>query len=176
MSNEPESKTPTESNDPTQTETPRRSIISIPFLLVVIVLVAGGYPAGKWAMEKYILMQETNKATGDPIAPPEDLERTGIGAAGQLSRNMGGAGGRRGGGGDPEERFATLDADDNGKLEGDEISERMQTRIEDIDTDEDGAISKEEFLTAMENWRARQANDDGEEQTPNGDDSNQTDE
>ena len=56
-----------------------------------------------------------------------------------------------GGGGGPPDReafFASRDADGNGKLEGNEISERMQARLAELDTDADGAISKEEFLAA----------------------------
>ena len=66
------------------------------------------------------------------------------------------AGGPAGAGGapDPEAMFAQRDKDSNGKLEGDEIGERMQSRLSEVDTDQDKAISKDEFLTA---WRNRQS-------------------
>ncbi len=47
---------------------------------------------------------------------------------------------------DPEELFKRRDENGDGKLEGSEISERMQSRIADLDKDGDGAISKEEFM------------------------------
>ncbi len=62
--------------------------------------------------------------------------------------------GSRGGGGgnqDPEAMFAERDKDSDGKLVGDEISERMQARLEEVDTDKDSAVSKEEFITAWKN-------------------------
>lgn len=55
---------------------------------------------------------------------------------------------------DPETLFAQRDKDGNGKLEGDEISERMQARLTELDSDNDKAVSKDEFLTA---WRNRQS-------------------
>jgi hypothetical protein len=179
MNAEPESTNSAHPEKLTGNEVPRGSFISIPFILIVIVLLAGGYPAGKWVMHKFIFMQENTKATGEPIAPPEDLERTGIGAMGAQSKSRGGGGGRRGagGGGDPSEVFARQDADENGKLEGDEISERMQGRVDEIDTDGDGAISKDEFIKAMENWRGRRGNDDeAGEKRPETDESDQSDE
>ena len=50
---------------------------------------------------------------------------------------------------DPEQIFADRDKDMDGLLTGAEISERMQSRMGQVDTDKDGAISKEEFVTAM---------------------------
>ena len=67
----------------------------------------------------------------------------------------GGGPGGGGGGGvfDPEAFFTERDADSDGKLAGDEISDRMRERLESIDTDEDGAVSKEEFLAGMSRRR-----------------------
>lgn len=72
----------------------------------------------------------------------------------------GGPGGEGGGpeGGrdfDPEAMFAERDADGDGKLTGDEISERLRESLEAIDTDGDGAISKDEFLARMSQVRGR---------------------
>jgi polyisoprenoid-binding protein YceI len=64
----------------------------------------------------------------------------------------GGGGGRGGGGGggfDPGAFFDQRDADGDGKLTGDEISERMRENLDETDTDKDGAVSKEEFLARM---------------------------
>ena len=49
---------------------------------------------------------------------------------------------------DPEEVFKRRDVNGDGKLEGSEISERMQSRVAELDKDGDGAISKEEFMAA----------------------------
>jgi hypothetical protein len=72
------------------------------------------------------------------------------------SMRMGG-GGRGGPGGsfDPAAMFERRDADGDGKLSGDEISERMRGNLEEIDTDKDGAVALEEFQTFMSQMRAR---------------------
>jgi polyisoprenoid-binding protein YceI len=66
----------------------------------------------------------------------------------------GGGGGRRGsrGGFDPAQFFASRDADKDGKLSGDEISERMREDLDEIDKDGDGAISLEEFQARMQRF------------------------
>ena len=58
---------------------------------------------------------------------------------------------QRGGGArfDPEQIFAERDKDRDGLLSGAEISERMRPRLAAMDDDEDGAISKDEFLKAI---------------------------
>ena len=55
-------------------------------------------------------------------------------------------------GGDRGAVFTEKDKNGDGKLTGDEIDERMQSRLKEIDKDADGAISKEEFLSAPR-WR-----------------------
>lgn len=59
--------------------------------------------------------------------------------------------------GEPEgnsgEMFAGMDADNDGKLTGDEIPQQMKSRVADIDSDSDGAISKAEFTAAMKRLR-----------------------
>ena len=73
----------------------------------------------------------------------------------QQAANSGGGqqeGAQRGGGGgrfDPEQIFAERDKDMDGLLSGDEISERMRPRVAAMDEDEDGAISKDEFVKAI---------------------------
>jgi hypothetical protein len=64
----------------------------------------------------------------------------------------GGRGGRGGGRGsfDPAAIFAERDADGDGKLTGDEISERMAASLAEIDTDGDGAVTLEEFQARMQ--------------------------
>lgn len=63
-------------------------------------------------------------------------------------------GGGRPGGGRPgvsaEERFKQSDKNEDGKLTGDEISERLKESLADIDKDKDGAISLKEYTE----WRA----------------------
>lgn len=81
----------------------------------------------------------------------------GGGPGGPGGGGPGGEGGGPGGGRgfDPEAMFAERDVDGDGKLTGDEISERMRESLEAIDTDSDGAVSKEEFLARMSQIRAR---------------------
>ena len=45
--------------------------------------------------------------------------------------------------------FAERDADGDGKLTGDELSDRMRENLEEIDTDSDGSVSKEELVARM---------------------------
>ncbi|MDP6553799.1 MAG: YceI family protein [Pirellulaceae bacterium] len=54
------------------------------------------------------------------------------------------AGGRQGGF-DPLAMFARRDADEDGELTGEEIPERMQERLDSIDTDGNGAVSRKEL-------------------------------
>ena len=55
---------------------------------------------------------------------------------------------------DPKAYFTTLDRNGDGKIDGDEITERMAYRAEEIDTNGDGVISKEEFLANIARSRA----------------------
>ena len=57
------------------------------------------------------------------------------------------------GGADVGAMFTSMDADKDGKLSGDEIPAQMQSRLSDIDTDSDGAISKAELTQAMKKLR-----------------------
>jgi len=90
----------------------------------------------------------------------EDYESGGGGQAGPGGGGAGGGGGRPGGGGggrnfDPAAMFAERDADGDGLLKGDEISERMSENLSEIDTDGDGAISQEEMTARFEAMRAQ---------------------
>ncbi|MCH8149450.1 MAG: EF-hand domain-containing protein, partial [Planctomycetes bacterium] len=79
-----------------------------------------------------------------------DRSARGDGDGGRRGRRNRGAGGGRGGRNfDPAEFFKRQDADGDGKLSGDEISERMRGRVDQMDTDKDGAITLEEFRKGM---------------------------
>ena len=45
--------------------------------------------------------------------------------------------------------FDDRDANDDGKLSGDEIPEQMKTRLDRIDSDGDGSVSRKEFAAMM---------------------------
>ena len=90
--------------------------------------------------------------TGEPDAPPEGDSASGDSAGGAESEGDGGRGGGPGGGGgrfDLAAMFANRDADGDGKLTGDEISERMRENIDQIDTDQDGSVTLEEFQAGI---------------------------
>ena len=84
---------------------------------------------------------DPNRNTSAPAndVVPEDNQ--------QGSRRGGGRRFRGGGrnGFDPAEFFRRRDSNSDGKLSGDEISERMRGRMDQIDSDKDGAITPEEF-------------------------------
>ncbi|MDA1050435.1 MAG: EF-hand domain-containing protein [Planctomycetota bacterium] len=113
---------------------------------------------------------ETDELTDKPVHVAAGDDASGEGAApgmgpGGMGMGMGpgmgpggmspggggpGGGGPGGGGGfDPEAMFTERDADGDGKLTGEEIPERMLERLEAIDTDKDGSVSKEELLARM---------------------------
>lgn len=69
------------------------------------------------------------------------------GAAGKYSKYQGKGGG--GGNFDPAMIFGFADKNKDGKLEGDEISGRMAPYKDKYDTNKDGSISKDEFVTGM---------------------------
>ena len=59
-----------------------------------------------------------------------------------------------GGGGRMAQMFDRLDQNDDGKLSGDEIPERMRPLVASADTDGDGAVSRDEMAKAMERFGA----------------------
>ena len=73
----------------------------------------------------------------------------------------GGGGGRRGGG-DPSQFFATLDKDGDGKLTEDEMPDRMKERFAAMDANKDKSVDKDEFIKAMEAFRAAGGGGGGE--------------
>ena len=79
-------------------------------------------------------------------------EKTASGGGGGGAQRGGGRGGRRR---DPAAMFKQMDANGDGKLEGDEIPERMRQFAGNMDTDKDGAITEEELKTAFESFGGR---------------------
>lgn len=146
------------SNDSSTSPAPKRPLISLPFIVIVGVLAVAAYFAGPTVMTYVIYFQEKMSVTApiDKVPGPsvdgmagDENYAGGEYGGGQTGGGEGGGGNRgarRGGGFDPEAFFAERDVDGNGKLEGDEISERMQETLAETDTDKDGAVSKEEFL------------------------------
>ncbi|MCO6455298.1 MAG: EF-hand domain-containing protein, partial [Pirellulaceae bacterium] len=92
------------------------------------------------------------------------------GAPGERPAGPGGAttaggapGGPRPGGGnfDPAAIFQQRDADGDGKLTGDEISDRMRENLSAIDSDGDGSITLEEFQARMRQFSGGQGGGPG---------------
>ncbi len=104
----------------------------------------------------------TNQAPAD--SPNPDGQVGPLGEPGPVGPPEGGPGdaeGRDGGGRrpfDPIAFFKQRDADGDGKLSGDEISDRMRQQLDQIDTDKDGAISLKEW---QERPRKRRKKGDG---------------
>ena len=163
-------------------EKKKRRGTSIPLLAGFLVLGGVGYVFGEKIMTYAFYLQEKMIASSgskgndlstplkpevgsDPnVGPGPSPEGPGEGGPGGGGPSAAGAGGPgpggpgAGGAADPEAMFAQRDKDSNGKLEADEISERMQSRLAEVDTDNDKAVSKEEFMTA---WRNRQSSGGG---------------
>ena len=91
---------------------------------------------------------------------------SGSGSAEAMPGGGGPEGGPQGGPGgrgqfDPEATFRERDADGDGQIRGEEIGERMQQNLESIDSDGDGAVSLEEFVTGIERVRELRGEGDG---------------
>ncbi len=148
----------TESTNPTNQVKKRGT--SIPLLIGFAVLGFIAWMAGPTVMKYALFFQEQrkhnriNSEIGKKKLPSSDAVTSPEVPAMVTTGGPGGPGGPGGGRQDPEEMFKGRDKDGNGKLEGAEISERMQGRLADIDKDADGAVSKEEFLAAIPNRQA----------------------
>lgn len=102
-------------------------------------------------MQSLIARADKNE---DGKASREEL--TAMAASGMGNRDRG-AGGDRPGGGNPEAMVARIfesrDTNGDGKLSDSEIPEQMAGRIEQIDADKDGSVSREELGKAMSRMR-----------------------
>ena len=120
---------------------------SIPLLIAFGVLGVAAYFAGPTAMAYVFLFQEEAKSRAIyESARKQNMSGSVEVASTEMAPVGGPSGGPRGAMPEPEELFKRRDENGNGKLEGSEISERMQSRIAELDKDGDGAISKEEFM------------------------------
>lgn len=179
----------------------KKSIISLPFAIIAVVVLGAGAFFGKDIMTWVMLQQEAAKAGAAPVEPEEyaglsqlakslqsgdvDDPAAAFSSIGSVSADgsapQEGAGGRpprerpagddesaeqdgeasekteaaAGGRPSPEERFAQADLDGDGLLSGDEIPARMKERLDSIDTNSDGSISKEELMEAMKRMSGR---------------------
>jgi polyisoprenoid-binding protein YceI len=84
-------------------------------------------------------------ALGDNVRLIVAMEGISGGPPGEGGPERGARGGDRG---DPAAQFAALDVNGDGKLQKDEISQRMRGRFEQIDTNGDGVIDLAEFTAA----------------------------
>ncbi len=93
------------------------------------------------------VIDNDDEAVDDAATAEMDAQYAGEQSGGGGGRGGEGGGGQRGGGGwDPEAMFTENDTDGDGFLKDDEISDRMRENLAAIDTDGDGAVSKEEMM------------------------------
>lgn len=94
---------------------------------------------------------------------------------GDMPTAAGGGGGGGGGGGrqrpNPDQIFKDADKNGDGKLEGDEISDRMKSGMERIDQDKDGAITLDELKASFSRGRRGGDREKGKSARPSDDDS-----
>lgn len=90
------------------------------------------------------------------------------GGGGGAAFGGGGGGGQGGQGGqqrDPdaiiESLFTRADANEDGKLTGDEISERLAERLDSVDSDGNGEVSKEEYTKSLKAMFERRSEQGG---------------
>ncbi len=145
------------------------SALALPFIAFGI-YTATLPPMDRGAFISEFLHKTVVLFTGEPDVAPDGNVASGDSAGGAAPEGDGGRGGgpddgRRGGGGgrfDPAAIFADRDADGDGKLTGDEISDRMRENMDQIDTDQDGSVTLEEFQARMQQMFAnRGAGGDG---------------
>jgi hypothetical protein len=98
--------------------------------------------------------RETEFGVFEPVAPTDDSPAADDSPDGESpdgespggEEGVPGGGGFGGGGGfDPSAIFDRIDGNQDGKLTGEELSGRIQNRVEQLDKDGNGEISREEF-------------------------------
>jgi hypothetical protein len=94
--------------------------------------------------------QATGPTYGPAAGAPDD-PTVGMDASPGGGAPGGGGPGGPGGGFDPTAIFDRRDENKDGKLTGEELSGRLQDRVEQLDTDGDGEITREEFQEGMQN-------------------------
>jgi hypothetical protein len=147
----------------------KRPLLSIRFLLVVVPIALIVFFAAPWVLTQWMYFQvkaryvemEKNKFPKEVPATEATASEPGTGGASSSEKSSGRAAR------DPEAIFAQRDADSNGKIEGEEISERLKGRMEQLDSDKDGALSKEEFLAGMQRSGERAGGDATANQSSN---------
>ncbi len=98
------------------------------------------------------MVERVSKAVAITVKVGQKTTGTAGQAGGMQGRRQGRGQGRRQF--DPAQLFARMDANKDGKIEGDEINERMKDRITAMDADKNGSVSKEEFMKGMESMRS----------------------
>ena len=135
---------------------------AVPIWLVTLVLGIGiGSVASVVGMQRfgYHWTPQEEVSQGDSVVPPP-LDQPMDGLSGGESGERGGEGGRRGGRGgrgnfDPVAFFNERDEDGDGKLSGEEISDRMREGLAETDKDGDGSVSLEEFQERIQSFSGR---------------------
>jgi hypothetical protein len=148
--------------------TKKRSPISPLFLVGAIGVLAVGYFAGPSIMTYVMYLQEESAKSNTPIANEKIAPRPEGLSFGGTTPGASSPGGENRGNppADPEARFAELDQDSDGILAGEELSERMSQRLDEIDTDGDGSISKAEFMARFQSQPGASSDEDSPPSEP----------
>ena len=96
---------------------------------------------------------------GGPPSEGREFGSPGQGGGGGRRGGGQGGGGGPGGGFDPAAIFQQRDTDGDGKLSGDEIGERLRDRLDQIDSDQDGSVTLDEFQDGMQSMFANRGAD-----------------
>lgn len=136
--------------EPEAAESKKRPPISLPFVLIVGVLAVAAYLSGPWIMKQVMFLQERAKQSGGAIAATGSSGRPGLPTGG----DDGGAESI-----DADAIFSRRDQNDNGTLEGEELA--VDERLQELDSNADGKVTKEEFVAGIDDFLRVRPNNDG---------------
>jgi HlyD family secretion protein len=104
-------------------------------------------PMEEVAEQEYLDLAASEPSSPPSGGPPASPGRAAVADERGASRRPGGA--KR----DPSQMFSALDANGDGRLDGEEIPERIKENLSDIDANNDGAIDRSELAAMAQRFR-----------------------